>query len=96
MPYTELLKWIDFFNKQPVGWKEDQRTYMLLRSWGLKEPAEKVFPSLRIIKDNDMKKKEPDRAVPSGRFLEMMLSAKSDDNSKWNPKIGKSDVKNKR
>ena len=43
-----------------------------------------------------MKKKEPDRAVPSGKFLEMMLSAKSDDNSKWQPMIGKGDVKNKR
>jgi len=84
MPYLELLKWINFFNTHPIGWKEDQRTYLMLRSQGVKEPAENLFPTLKIIKENQIKLQKDDHAMPKGKFLELMLKAKNGDNSGWN------------
>lgn len=88
MPYIELLKWIDFFSKYPIGWREDQRTYAMLKSWGLKASPENTFPTLKQLKESQMNKKEPDRAVPSGKILDMMLAAKNGD-SDWKPNMGK-------
>lgn len=84
MPYTELLKWISFFRKRPIGWREDHRTYMLLRAQGVKEKEENLFPSLKLIKVAEEEKQVPDQAVPKGKFLEMMLKAKGQQ-SDWTP-----------
>lgn len=88
MPYTELLKWIKFFESQPEGWKEDQRTYMIMRALGVKESAEKLFVSLLRIKQESEKNQVNDQAMPKGRILEMMLQAKNGDND-WKPFKGK-------
>jgi hypothetical protein len=45
MPYTELLKWVDYFKKIPAEIK----------------------------------------ALPKGKFLEMMMQAKGGDDSDWTP-----------
>ncbi|MDB4378619.1 hypothetical protein N9Z41_02495 [bacterium] len=83
MPYTELLKWVDFFNKRPIGWQEDQRTYLLLRSLGYKGSGESLFPSLLRLKQEHEKAQTPDKAVPKGKFLDMMMKAKNGDGFNW-------------
>jgi len=85
MPYDELLKWTDFFKRQPVGWREDQRTFLMLRGFGVKASAESLFHSLKVIKQQSENNQEPDIAVPKGKFLEMMLKAKEGDSSGWKP-----------
>jgi hypothetical protein len=47
MDYEEFLKWMDYFDRRPVGWRDDLRTHMLMQAWGTKEPAHKVFASLK-------------------------------------------------
>lgn len=86
MPYTELLKWISFFNSRPIGWREDQRTYLLLKSFGFKGSPESLFASLKQIKQNQVHNQKPDQAVPKGKFLEKMLKAVNGDGSKLNIK----------
>lgn len=81
MPYTEFIGWVEFFRKRPVGWREDQRTYMFLRTQGVKEPAEALFPTLKLIKQKEEESQVPDRAVPKGLFLEKLRKAKSEDDS---------------
>jgi len=88
MPYTEFINWINFFERRPVRWREDQRTYLLLRSQGVKASAESLFSSLKAIKAGSEKKQVPDQAVPKGRFLDMMLKAKNGDSSGWKPTKG--------
>jgi len=83
MPYDELLKWTSFFKQRPVGWQEDQRTFLLLRAAGVKGSAESIFQSLKTIKQGQQDKQIPDRAVPKGKFLDMMLRAKGGDSSGW-------------
>lgn len=82
MPYTELIKWTQFLKRRPYGWREDQRTYVLLQALGFKGKAEEVFMTLKQLKEGiptDIK------ALPKGKFLEMMLSAKDGDESGWTP-----------
>ena len=81
MPYTELLKWIDFFKKHPVGWREDHRTVMLMKAQGVKARPEDLFASLRQISKANQDSKVNDRAIPSGLFLQRMLKAKGGDSS---------------
>ena len=85
MPYTELLKWISFFNSRPVGWREDQRTFLILKSFGFKGKAEDLFASLKQIKTNQIDNQKPDKALRKGKFLEKMLSAVNGDDSGWKP-----------
>jgi len=88
MPYDELLNWIAFFNRRPVGWREDQRTYLLMRAQGMKEKAENIFPTLKLLAAGSEKQQKPDRAVPKGKMLELMLAAKNGDDSNWKPSFG--------
>jgi len=82
MPYTEMIKWIEFFKRRPPGWREDQRAYMLLRAQGVKEKAENLFPTLRMLAVAKEESQVPDRAVPQGKFLELMKKAKGGDGHK--------------
>ena len=47
--------------------------------------AESLFHSLKVIKQQSENTQQPDRAVPKGKFLEMMLKAKEGDTSGWKP-----------
>jgi hypothetical protein len=77
MPYTEFLKWVSFFEERPSGWREDQRTYMLLAAAGVKEKPESLFPSLNHMQKAQQEKldKAPDRVSPKGHILQLMSRA---------------------
>lgn len=49
MPYEELLGWINYFERRPVGWREDDRTFKLLQVQGFKGRPESVFHSLAML-----------------------------------------------
>lgn len=72
MPYLELKGWIEFFKKRPVGWREDNRTALLMRAFGVKEKPEIIFPSLAALKENAPKTV----GLRGSKMLQMMLSAK--------------------
>ena len=82
MPQEELMKWGDYFRKRPYGWREDQRTFMLLSAQGYKGSAEELFPTLRQLKDNIPAEK---KSLPKGKFLDLMLKAKDGDGEGWTP-----------
>jgi len=83
MPYEEYVKWMHYFSKRPQGWKEDQRTYMIMRAFGVKESAESIFPTLAAVKKGSLS--EPDKALPKGQFLKRMLDATKSSGSEWIP-----------
>ena len=42
---------MDYFQRQPVGWREDLRTYYIMSSMaGNKTKAEDIFPSIKQLK----------------------------------------------
>lgn len=82
MPYTELLKWCNYFKKRPIGWREDQRTFLMLQAQGFKGKPEDVFATLKQMKENTPAELS---ALPKGKFLEMMMKSKDKDDSGWTP-----------
>jgi hypothetical protein len=82
MPQEELIKWANYFKKRPIGWREDQRTYLLLQAQGYKGRPEDLFPSIKQLKENIPAET---KALPKGKFLDMMLKAKNGDEESWTP-----------
>jgi len=82
MPQEELIKWGHYFRKRPVGWREDQRTFLLLQAAGFKGNPEDIFATLRQLKENIPAET---KALPKGKFLDMMLTATDGDGSDWTP-----------
>jgi len=82
MPQEELMKWGDYFRKRPLGWREDQRTFLLLQAQGYKGDPGSVFASLKQLKDNIPAET---KSLPKGKFLDMMISSAKKENSDWTP-----------
>jgi hypothetical protein len=53
MDYTVFIKWLAYFEKRPVGWRDDLRAYHLLQAQGVKERPWKIFDSLKPIFKKD-------------------------------------------
>jgi len=82
MPYTELLQWLAYLKKRPMGWREDQRTYLMLQALGYKGKPEDLFVTLKQLKEGIPQEK---KSLPKGIFLDMMMNAKGGDDSGWTP-----------
>lgn len=82
MPHEELLNWAAFFRKRPIGYREDQRTFMLLQAQGYKGTAEDLFPTLKLVKEGIPTER---KALPKGLFLEKMKTAVGGDGTDWKP-----------
>ena len=54
MPAEELRQWALFLESRPIGWREDNRTAMLLNAYGVKQTGPEIFPTLRAIKDSEL------------------------------------------
>jgi hypothetical protein len=49
MPYEEFLGWMNYFERRPLGWRDDDRTVKLLQVQGVKEKPWHLFSSLDAI-----------------------------------------------
>lgn len=49
MTYEEFIKWNMFFDRRPIGWREDDRTAKLLQAQGVKAKPTEIFPSLKQL-----------------------------------------------
>lgn len=79
MPYDEFLKWIDYFEKRPFGWREDLRFAMIMQIAGDKRKPYEIYPSLVPI----FKPKEENNSLKSLKNSSMflgMLKATGGDN----------------
>jgi hypothetical protein len=52
MEYEELLKWCDYFEQRPIGWREDLRFLKVLQAAGVKESPAKLFSSIAQMEQN--------------------------------------------
>lgn len=50
MPYEEFIKWREYLELQPLGWRDDDRTLKLLQIQGFKGEPSSIFSSLAIMK----------------------------------------------
>lgn len=79
MSYQEYALWLEYFDQRPIGWRDDDRTFKLLRAAGVKSNPEQLFSSLAIMKEH--RSKATTNPVPqAGSFLHaMMMNAKGGD-----------------
>jgi len=82
MPYDELLGWFEYFDRRPIGWRDDLRAVPMLRTQGVKEAPEKIFSSLAKV----FKKEEPKEEgrisfdeLKNSTFFSKMLGATGGD-----------------
>lgn len=58
MPATELRKWGMYLEARPLGWREDNRTSMLLNAQGVKQTGDQIFPTLKSLKESEAKRSD--------------------------------------
>ena len=82
LSYEELAGWIRFFEKRPVGWREDDRMFKLINTvQGLvtksKNKPWDVFPSLYPIYHNVKKQEGTDMSTfQNSALFSKLLGAK--------------------
>ena len=76
MTNEQFIKWRQYFEKRPPGWREDLRTVHLLRAAGVKDPKP-LFPEL--FKAARSSGKDPVATLKGSAFFQKMLSAKGGD-----------------
>jgi hypothetical protein len=71
MSYEEILGWFDYFKRRPLGWREDNRTAMIMMASGATIKPAEIFPSLAALRDNE-KSAEGFPTKNSAMFAKMM------------------------
>lgn len=74
MPYDEFQGWMSYLDRRPVGWREDDRTYKLLRAWGTEAKPGELFPSLASVYD----RADEDRpaTIKGSAFFQKVVTAR--------------------
>lgn len=73
MSFVEFNMWMQFFERRPIGWREDDRTYKLLRAAGVKAEPEKIFGSIAAMKTKQAEIHAPRRG---SQLHNLMMNAK--------------------
>lgn len=60
MPAQELRNWARYLEARPIGWREDNRTSMLLSAQGVKKTGDEIFPTLAQLKRWDDQREDED------------------------------------
>lgn len=81
MPYLEYLGWLDYFDRRPIGWREDDRTHKLLQAQGVTAKGHEVFESLARLHNQTATTKLADGQISTNNlkasaFFQRMLSSK--------------------
>ena len=79
MPYEEFMGWMTYFERRPIGWREDNRVYTQLRFKGLKERPEKVFQSLDPIFNPRKYDQEAMNTLKGSNLMARLMQAKGGD-----------------
>lgn len=87
MPYDELVNWSHYFRARPIGWRDDNRTYMLLSAQGVKEKPERLFPSLKALNQYEQENTDEQQRVAaslkSSGLLGKLQQAASNNKVEW-------------
>lgn len=81
MPYDELVKWKQYFERRPIGWREDLRTYTLLKQQGLNAKPYEVFSSLKPVYQEEEDSRNT-KGLQKSMLFQMMMKAKGGDQIK--------------
>ena len=89
MPYEELQGWLNYFKVRPYGWRDDQRTSLLLQAQGVKQKPEKIFPTLAQLAQAERKMNSKSGMDPN--FLRFLQNAREGDSADFLREVSKDD-----
>jgi hypothetical protein len=69
MSHQELSGWFEYFNRRPPGWREDQRTAMIVNALGAKKNPEELFPSLKEMRQADARARASKQPSVAQQFM---------------------------
>lgn len=78
MPYEELLGWLNYYERRPIGWQDDLRTYYILQAFGEKRKPEMIFPSLGALRKSSESRSPVDSLKGSALFQKMLTATGGD------------------
>jgi len=81
MSYEEYVGWLDYLERRPVGWREDDRTFKYLQTQGVKAKPWEIFRSLNPIYNPVSEEVEKPgfmsvASIKASAIFSQMLSAK--------------------
>ena len=75
MSAMELRNWYKYKSMRPTGWREDLRTFYIMKSLGLDKDADDIFPSLLLLQQSQNKDDNYKlRKIKANPFVNKMLS----------------------
>ena len=72
------MDWVEYFNRRPVGWRDDHRACYGLAAQGVKAKPHELFNSLYIIErekeeaENESTERDAQKLVNSPFFTKML------------------------
>ena len=90
MPSQELLRWSEYLQARPIGWREDHRAAMIMSAQGAKIKPAEIFPTIKQVVDweNRQEKTEEDSnrslrsSIFGGKLQEALEMQKNKDKNK--------------
>ncbi|MDB4575349.1 hypothetical protein N9112_00135 [bacterium] len=79
MTFSEFNRWMAYFEKRPVGWKEDLRTAYIMNSMGVEKSPSELFDSVKTVIGESKKDRSPMDSLQDSLMFQKMLSAKGGD-----------------
>lgn len=74
MTLEEYQGWCNYFERRPVGWRDDDRTYKLLQAQGVKEKAGALFPSLHAVYNGSQTQNEEGTNILSLKGSQLFMN----------------------
>ena len=74
MPHDELVGWTAYFERRPIGWRDDLRTSYLLQAQGTKQKSQDIFPSLKTVSRNGSSS-DPVASLKGSALFAKMITA---------------------
>jgi len=68
MPYDEFIMWQSYFDKRPLGWREDQRFSKIMQCLGVKAKPESIFYSLHKLSAAIDEDREREHKIKKGQI----------------------------
>jgi hypothetical protein len=86
-PHNEVMDWVEYFHRRPVGWRDDHRASYGLAAQGVKAKPHELFASLHAIEKD--KEEESNRSVDgdAGKLVNSPLFQKMMNDTDWDVKV---------
>ena len=69
----ELRAWTTYFQQFPLGFEEDQRAFLIMKSLGVKARPEQIFSSFKQMAENEIMQQQRDNQMIMNSVFGLML-----------------------